>query len=187
MEKFPWQLIPDWLNKNEALFWKEKLYENLSWEQPKVKLYGKYYLVPRKTIFLGGENVSYSYSGVTHRANGWPDWFKPLLNKVCEVSQNNYNGCLLNLYRDGKDRMGWHSDNEKELNPNNPISSLSLGSSRDFFLKHRHLNIKEVLCLSNGDLLVMKPACQKYWIHSVPIRKKINSYRINLTFRSYIT
>lgn len=30
-----------------------------------------------------------------------------------EIAGSKFNSCLLNLYRDGKDHMSWHSDNEK--------------------------------------------------------------------------
>ncbi len=82
--------------------------------------------------------------------------------------------------------MGWHSDNEKELDPQKSIASLSLGSTRDFILKHKQKTLKEKLTLGNGDLLIMYPECQRDWIHSIPKRRKIIENRINLTFRTYI-
>ena len=82
--------------------------------------------------------------------------------------------------------MGWHADDEKELNPNQPISSLSFGSKRDFVIKHRNKLEKKIIPLDNGDLFIMYPPCQKEWNHSIPIRKKIKEPRINLTFRCYL-
>ena len=181
----PWKLLSGWMNQKEAKEWKEKLFENLKWEQPTVNVFGKNYLVPRKTIFMGDKNISYSYSGTSHKSTGWPDWFHPLLNEVCLVTKSNFNGCLINLYRNGNDRMGWHSDNEKELQADKPIASLSLGASRDFYLKHRYLPKKKFILLNDGDLLIMHPPCQEQWLHSIPIRKKILDFRINLTFRCY--
>ena len=185
MKDIPVELISSWMNPLEAENWKNKLFINLDWQQPKVKFYGKEYLVPRKTSFIGEKNISYSYSGVIHKSDGWPYWFYPLLKKVCFTCKSNFNGCLINLYRNGNDRMGWHSDNEKELDSSQPISSLSLGSSRDFHIKHRYLLKKEFICLKNGDLLIMKPPFQEDWVHSIPIRKKVIDLRINLTFRCY--
>ena len=136
MIETPWEFIPGWMQSNEADKWKKEIYRTLNWEQPKVKVYGKDYLVPRKTVFLGEKGIKYSYSGLIHKANGWPEWFYPLLVKVSIASNCNFNGCLVNLYRNGRDKMGWHSDNEKELNQSKPITSLSLGTSRDFYVKH---------------------------------------------------
>ena len=186
MLDLPCKLIPGWLNTLESEEWNLKLYKNLDWGQPEIKVYGKNFLVPRKTVFLGEKDISYTYSNFVHYSKLWPDWFYPLLEKVCFTSKCIFNGCLVNLYRDGRDRMGWHSDNEIELDASKPISSLSLGSSRDFDIKHRYLNKKERINLKNGDLLIMYPPFQSKWLHSIPVRKKIHDYRINLTFRSYL-
>ena len=184
-QSYPWELLPGWMNLEESIKWKNLLFRELEWNQPTVKVYGKNYSVPRKTVFIGEENLEYSYSGVRHIATIWPSWFYPLLDKVSITTQCHFNGCLINLYRNGNDRMGWHSDNEKELNPSKLIASLSLGSSRDFYFKNRKTLIKELINLKNGDLLLMYPPCQKEWLHSLPSRKNNNLYRINLTFRSY--
>ena len=185
MSDRPWQLFPGWMTKIETKEWKEKISTNLEWQQPNVKVFGKKYLIPRKTIFIGEKNISYSYSGITHQSIGWPNWFYPLLERVCLTSETTFNGCLLNLYRNGNDRMGWHADNEKELKYDKPIASLTLGAERDFSLKNCFLPIKENLLLQDGDLLIMKPPCQTEWLHSVPIRKRVLDSRINLTFRCY--
>ena len=185
MSDRPWKLFPGWICPIEAEEWKKKLNEKINWEQPLVKVFGKDHLIPRKTIFLGDMDIHYSYSGITHISEGWPTWFLPLLEKVSLKSGATFNGCLLNLYRNGNDRMGWHSDNERELIPDKPIASLSFGSSRDFCLKHRLLVDKETIVLKDGDLLIMYPPSQEQWKHSVPIRKKVSDFRINLTFRCY--
>ena len=186
MRDLPVDFISGWMQPVDTEKWKKKIVNNIEWTQPKVKVYGKEYFVPRKTCFIGDKNIRYSYSGFVHQSNGWPDWFYPLLEKVSFACQSNFNGCLINLYRNGSDRMGWHSDNEKELDPKQPISSLSLGATRDFCVKHREHLKKGLFTLKNGDLLIMKPSFQEYWLHSIPIRKKVIDYRINLTFRCYL-
>jgi len=184
--KYPWTFWDGWLNQDEAKAWKMILLEKVLWEEMTITVYGKKHLTPRLSAFLGEEGISYRYSGVVHRANGFPTWFLPLLNKVNTSSQIIFNGCLLHLYRDGIDCMGWHADDEKEIDPNSPISSLSLGAKRDFIFKNRRSLQKEILNLDNGDLLLMHPNCQKDWLHSLPVRKRINKPRINLTFRKFI-
>tara|TARA_Y100001968_G_scaffold332218_1_gene389539 strand:- start:2678 stop:3256 length:579 start_codon:yes stop_codon:yes gene_type:complete len=181
----PWKLLSNWIEPALAKNWKEKIHNKLSWQQPVVRVFGKDHLVPRQTVFLGEEGIKYRYSGLTHSANGWPSWFYPLLKLIREESHINFNGCLINLYKDGSDRMGWHSDNEKEIDSSKPIYSLSLGVSREFYLKHRRLNIKHKLTLGDGDLLIMYPGCQEAWLHSVPKRTRVIDSRINLTFRYY--
>ncbi|AAP99846.1 MULTISPECIES: alpha-ketoglutarate-dependent dioxygenase AlkB family protein [Prochlorococcus] len=187
MDKLPFTLIRKWIKPISADKLTEVIIENIDWEQPTLKIYGKKHLVPRLTKFLGDSGIHYKYSGIEHIGKGWPGWFLPILKSVSDYCKVDYNGCLLNLYRNGDDCMGWHSDNEKELDHKKPISSLSLGASRDFFLKNRsNSSKKETLILRNGDLLIMDPSCQSNWIHSIPRRKRNQELRLNLTFRKYI-
>ncbi len=186
MQDYPWILFHSWLNSSQAFEWRDKILENIVWEQPNVRVFSHVYPVPRLTYFIAIKDKSYLYSGFKHVGKGWPEWIKPLLEKVNDASKIKFNGCLINLYRNGNDTMGWHADNEKELDPDQPIASLSLGISRDFFFKHKTKKLRETLLLGNGDLLIMHPTCQKNWLHSLPARKKVKEPRINLTFRCYI-
>ena len=181
----PWTYLPSWMNVSDCEYWNNQIKDNLIWEQPIAQVYGKSHIVPRLTTFLAEKTINYKYSGIEHSGNGWPEWFYPLLEMVRSVGQARFNGCLLNLYRNGNDRMGWHSDNEPVLEFLKPIASLSLGATRQFCLKDRRNKVKEVLSLKTGDLLIMHPKCQKEWMHSVPARKRVLKQRINLTFRCY--
>ncbi len=177
--------IPGWLNESKANLFLNKLLKNISWDQPKVSVYGKTFLVPRFTSFLANKKIIYSYSGVNHIGEGFPSWFIPLLINVQEYCDTKFNGCLINLYRNGNDCMGWHADNERELDHGACIASLSLGVRRDFLLKNKISSKKSILSLGNGDLLIMNPGCQEDWIHSIPKRRRVKELRINLTFRKY--
>ncbi|WP_269623096.1 alpha-ketoglutarate-dependent dioxygenase AlkB family protein [Prochlorococcus marinus] len=185
MNKVPFSKTQDWLCSRKANQLTHLLLEKLEWEQPKIKIYGKEYFVPRLTTFLADRGISYSYSGIKHIGKDWPNWFTPLLEKIQGYCKTEYNGCLINLYRNGNDCMGWHADNEEELDNQKSIASLSLGSTRDFLLSNRINKEKKSFSLSNGDLFIMEPECQFEWIHSIPRRKKVKDLRINLTFRCY--
>ena len=181
-----WSLHKGWLKVDEASQWKRLLEQQLRWQQPVVQVYGKRHPVPRMTLFLADEGIQYRYSGAVHTGIGWPEWFKPLLDQVNEACETDFNGCLLNLYRHGDDRMGWHADDEPEIDQRAPIASLSIGATRDFQLRHRSIApLKISLPLADGDLLVMHPGCQSRWMHSVPQRRKVQTPRINLTFRRF--
>ncbi len=182
----PWELISGWMNPSEAEVWMNVINVNVKWSQPLACVYGRNYLLPRLTSFLAHKGISYKYSGVIHEADGFPLWFLPLLEHINNATGSEFNGCLLNLYRNGLDRMGWHSDNEPELDSIHAIASLSLGEERDLLFKHRSLPFRDSLSLKNGDLLLMKPKCQKDWIHSLPSRKRVSNPRLNLTFRRYL-
>jgi alkylated DNA repair dioxygenase AlkB len=98
--------------------------------------------------------------------------------------QVDFNSVLANLYRDGRDSMGWHSDDEPELGSQPAIGSLSLGATRRFVLKHRNdPSRKLVLELPHGSLLVMRGATQANYRHALPRTSRPVGPRINLTFR----
>ncbi|MEB3157878.1 MAG: alpha-ketoglutarate-dependent dioxygenase AlkB [Synechococcus sp.] len=187
MAGLPWRLHKTWLSAPEAFHWRGLCRDQLAWEQPEVLVYGRRYSTPRLAAFLAETGVSYRYSGVVHHGSGWPHWFHPLLtlvNTQCGVA---FNGCLLNYYRTGQDRMGWHADDEPEIDPAMPIASLSLGATRTFQLKERQGGGRHSLELADGDLLVMVPPCQREWLHGLPVRQRVTTPRINLTFRVFRT
>lgn len=181
-----WNHHVGWMEPETASLWFTRCQEHILWEQPQVRVYGKYHLVPRLTAFMADLSVSYRYSGVIHRGQGWPEWFIPLLQLVNEGCGARFNGCLFNLYRDGDDRMGWHSDDEPEIDTSYPIASLSFGATRALQFRHRVSSNREELALADGDLLVMEPGCQKLWMHALPVRRKTRTTRLNLTFRVFL-
>jgi alkylated DNA repair dioxygenase AlkB len=103
---------------------------------------------------------------------------------VRELSGAEFNAVLLNLYRDGRDGMGWHADDEPELGRNPVIASVSLGATRRFCLRHRRRrDLKLDLPLPHGSLLLMAGATQHHWLHALPKTQRPVGERINLTFR----
>jgi alkylated DNA repair dioxygenase AlkB len=97
-----------------------------------------------------------------------------------------YNSCLLNLYHNGSEGMAWHSDGEKDLKKDGAIASLSFGAERKFAFKHKAMGNRVDVLLEHGSLLVMKGTTQRFWLHRLPPTKKINSSRVNLTFRTIV-
>ena len=101
-----------------------------------------------------------------------------------KVTGETYNFTLVNYYASGTDSISYHSDSESFLGHNPCIASLSLGSSRDFLLRHVNKNIKadEKFILKDGDMIVMRGGTQANWMHSIPKRVGVGG-RLNLTFR----
>ena len=97
-----------------------------------------------------------------------------------------YNACLLNLYHDGNEGMGWHADNEKEIMADSSIASVSIGATRNFLFKHKQNGVKYSILLESGSLLEMKGPIQRHWLHSLPKSSKVKEARINLTFRQMV-
>lgn len=162
----------------------EEEVEYFSGELSTVKLHGKSHNVPRKQSAYGDYGLVYKYSGVTYPAKPWTKTLSYLRKLVEDKSGYSFNFVLVNRYKDGDDRMGFHKDDEKDLIKEYPIASLSFGAERDFIFKHKDSDVDNVkLVLTDGMLLLMKHPTNSIWLHGLPKRKKCIFPRINLTFR----
>ena len=161
----------------------EELLNNINWENERVVMFGKEIITKRKVAFYSDESIVYTYAGKTKIGLPWKDPLILLKNIIESKTKEKYNACLLNLYHNGEEAMGWHSDNEKEIVANSSIASLSIGASRKFSFKHKVTKETISIQLENGSLLEMKGTIQSHWLHALPKSKKITESRINLTFR----
>ncbi|HLO52036.1 MAG TPA: alpha-ketoglutarate-dependent dioxygenase AlkB [Kamptonema sp.] len=160
----------------------DSLLTQIEWKQEPIKIFGKSVLQPRLTAYYGER--AYTYSGVMMQPLPWNIPLLQIKEKIEPLVNTKFNGVLLNLYRDGRDYMGWHSDDEKDLAEGSVIASLSFGETRRFILRRRdNHQIKVELSLSHGDFLIMGGDTQKFWQHQVPKTTKSTQPRINLTFR----
>lgn len=174
------------LNAKEAVFYFQTLLDTIDWQNDKAIIFGKEIITKRKVAWYGDKNFSYTYSKIEKFALPWTKELLELKTLVEKISGENFNSCLLNLYHNGEEGMAWHSDAEKDLKKNGAIASLSLGAERKFSFKHKTNGYTKSLRLENGSLLVMKGQTQSHWLHSLPKEKKVNTPRINLTFRSIV-
>jgi alkylated DNA repair dioxygenase AlkB len=94
-----------------------------------------------------------------------------------------FNSVLVNLYRDGKDSVSWHSDNEAVNGREPTIASVSLGATRRFDLRHKATKETVRADLEDGSLLVMSGLSQHCWVHQIAKTANAVGPRINLTFR----
>ena len=160
------------------------LRQGIAWRQEEIMIFGQRRLVPRLVAWHGDPGADYRYSGVLHQPAPWTPDLQRIRSAVEELSDWRFNSVLLNLYRDGRDGMGWHSDDEPELGAEPVIASVSLGATRRFCMRHRKRR-KEVhsIDLEHGSLLLMQGSTQHQWLHSVPKTTRPVGERINLTFR----
>ena len=168
----------------EADHFLKVLSTDIAWEHDEVMMFGKKITTKRKVAWYGDKRFDYTYSHVKKSALPWTAVLKAIKDKVEQASGETYNSCLLNLYHNGEEGMGWHTDNEKELKKEGAIASVSFGAVRKFAFKHKETQEKVELTLDNGSLLVMKGTTQSHWLHRLPPSKKITVPRINLTFRT---
>jgi alkylated DNA repair dioxygenase AlkB len=172
------------LDKIQCDFYYLKLLENINWKNDEAIIFGKKIIAKRKVAWYGESEYSYTYSKVTKTANIFTKELVELKEIIEKESGETYNSCLLNLYHSGDEGMGYHSDGEKMLKKNGAIASLSLGAERKFSFKHKENKQRIDILLERGSLLVMKKETQTNWLHRLPPTKKVNSPRINLTFRT---
>lgn len=170
----------------EANQYLDLLMQNILWKNDEVILFGKHIVTKRKTAWYGDSDYLYTYSNITKQALPWTKELSDLKQMVEEFAGVKFNSCLLNLYHNGNEGMGWHSDDEKSLGKDNTIASLSFGAERKFLLKHKQTKQIISLVLEHGSLLIMKDATQRNWLHSLPKSKNIVQPRINLTFRTIV-
>jgi alkylated DNA repair dioxygenase AlkB len=157
----------------------------LSDEESAIVMMGKKINIPRKQCGYGDEGTSYKFSGVKVEGKTWSD--VPILNTIKEYIHEKLkipvNFVLVNFYQNGDNYIGYHCDDEKDLDGKYPIVSLSLGEERDFLLKNKITGKTHKQVLHDNSCLLMIPPCQQLYKHSLPKRKKVIKPRINLTFR----
>ena len=167
---------------------RDALIEQTPWRQDRIKLFGKVHDQPRLTAWYGDPGTAYTYSGLTLEPLPWTPLLTSLRARVEALSQVTFNSVLLNYYRDNRDAMGMHADDEPELGERPVIASLSLGATRTLVFRHRTRgNLAPVkLPLASGSLLLMRGTTQSHWKHGINRSARRCGPRINLTFRRVV-
>lgn len=162
------------------------LRQETPWRQHVITLYGRSIASPRLSAWYGDPGAVYSYSGLRLEPLPWTPTLCGVRERVEALASARFNSVLLNLYRDGQDSMGWHSDDEPELGRNPVIASVSFGAARRFLLQHKKRRLRVELLLEDGDVLVLGGTTQHCWRHHVPKTRQPVGSRINLTFRAIL-
>jgi alkylated DNA repair dioxygenase AlkB len=189
-DHFPAELLdyrPLFFHKSESQTYFEHLTHTIQWKQEELRIYGRMVKTPRLTAWYGDAGAAYTYSGVRFEGLPWTAELLEIKQKVETAFGAKFNSVLLNLYRDGRDSMGWHSDDEQELGLNPVIASVNLGQERRFdFRRRENHTLKHSVMLGNGSVLLMKGDIQHRWQHQIAKTAKPIGMRINLTFRKIV-
>ncbi len=178
------ELEPGFIPPDECEGLAAAIRHEVPWETHVIRIFGREIPSPRLSCWIGDPEAAYVYSGTRFEPHPWTPTLVALRGRVEAASGARYNSVLANRYRDGRDSMGFHADDEPELGPEPVIASLSLGARRRFVLKHRKRKRETLeLALGDGDLLVMRGATQRHWNHALPKTARPVGERINLTFR----
>jgi alkylated DNA repair dioxygenase AlkB len=192
-----WQHLPladadiryaeNWLSRAEADALFERLLHDISWERHRLSMFGREVDSPRLSCWIGDPGAIYTYSRTRFEPHPWPSSLLSLRGRIESFCGARFNSVLANLYRDGQDSMGWHSDDEPELGLHPVIASVSLGAERRFRLRRKLPRGRRAtplgLPLAHGSLLCMAGDTQRHYQHEVPKVIGVSGPRINLTFR----
>jgi len=159
------------------------LQQDIAWQQERLFIYGRWLDVPRLMAWYGDPEARYRYSHVEHHPLPWLDILQTLREDMTRLCNHDFNSVLANLYRNGRDSMGCHADNEKELGDQPLIASLSLGDTRLLRFRHPRSGHRLDIELAHGDVLIMAGELQRHWRHELPKTRRHKQARINLTFR----
>ncbi|UGB37552.1 alpha-ketoglutarate-dependent dioxygenase AlkB family protein [Frateuria soli] len=178
-------LWTDWLSRAEADALLAELLETVPWETHVIRMFGREVASPRLSCWIGDPGASYVYSRTRFDPHPWPSALAALRPRMEQACGSAFNSVLANLYRDGNDAMGWHSDDETELGPAPVIASLSLGAPRRFVFRPKapRGSVALELALPHGSLLRMAGETQRLYQHALPRMARVEAPRINLTFR----
>ncbi|RXR02762.1 alpha-ketoglutarate-dependent dioxygenase AlkB family protein [Pseudoxanthomonas composti] len=177
-------LVHPWLlpAQGDAVF--AALMADIPWETHRIRMFGKWVDSPRLSCWIGDPQATYRYSGADFAPHPWLPVLAEMRQRLQQELGVPFNSVLANRYRDGRDAMGWHSDDEPELGPEPVIASVSLGATRRFVLRRRDDHaVKQAFLLEPGSLLVMRGRSQFEWQHALPRTARPVGERINLTFR----
>jgi alkylated DNA repair dioxygenase AlkB len=175
---------PHFFHPNESDRFFSALCTEIQWRQETIQIFGKPTPLPRLTAWYGDEGKSYTYSGIEQHPEPWTPALGIIKARIEQVAEVQFNSVLLNFYRNGKDSVSWHSDDEPELGRNPIIGSVSFGGTRRFCFKHkRNKEHKAEIALAHGSFLLMRGETQHHWLHQIPKTSKFVAPRINLTFR----
>ncbi|MEN5207862.1 alpha-ketoglutarate-dependent dioxygenase AlkB [Stenotrophomonas terrae] len=178
------QHLPGWLPAAQADALLLALHTQVAWEIHRIRMFGRWLDSPRLSCWMGDADAHYRYSGADFIPHPWVPAVNELRERLQQACDARFNSVLLNRYRDGRDSMGWHSDDEPELGPTPLIASLSLGAERRFLLRRRDDPARKLeYRLGHGDLLLMRGDCQRDYQHALPKTARVAGERINLTFR----
>ena len=166
---------------------RDALLREIPWETHRIKLFGREVDSPRLSCWIGDKGTEYTYSRTRFAPRAWTPTLSTIRETLASRFDLRFNSVLANLYRNGRDSMGWHSDDEPELGQEPVIASLSFGAPRKF--RFRSKETREVagsIELAHGSLLVMAGATQRLYQHDLPRSARLDDARINLTFREIL-
>ena len=169
----------------------EELWNQRPTDESYVRMYGKKIAIPRRQQAYG---QSYAFSGTENKAIPVTPLIQRYMDLANQMEESQdpfknggavFNMAFLNWYQDGKEYIGYHSDDEKMIIQGSSIYCFSFGAERDFLLKDKSSGEVKSVVLEDNSLIVMGGDCQKTHKHSIPKRSKVRGPRVSITLRKF--
>jgi len=178
--------FPGFIASGEQSTLLHSLWESCAWKQEYIQLAGKEIPIPRLSAWYGSPQNTYTYSGISMSPNPYFTVLHELQDRVNLFCESRFDAVLANAYRDERDSVGWHADDEPELGDAPKIAALSFGETRDFCVRPKDKSSRSLrFSLAPGSLLFMNSGFQADWDHCLPKSPLKKRLRISLTFRRY--
>lgn len=155
-----------WLRGGDELL--DELVRDLPWRHGRRLMWGNWVDEPRLT------------TGV--RLGGAAPLLRTMASALSTLYATPFDACWCNYYRDGRDSVAWHADQEGKVRRDPLVAIVSLGGPRSFALRPMAGGASRCLTLHSGDLLVMGGATQHHWQHAIP-KCAHAAPRLSVTFR----
>lgn len=182
-------LIEGFLGREETSNLFDFLFNNIDWKEELTVDDGSKVKIKRKMSYVYEKEIDYKYARLSFRGETWNEKLAELRDKLNNSGNTfvKFNSVLLNLYKNGKDEIKWHSDKEKELGENAVIACINLGATRKFWFREKGPDKEPFfITVKDGDLLIMDAGCQEEYLHAILKESEVTEPRISLTFRNVI-
>lgn len=155
---------------------------------PQVQVFGQQCHQHRNVGFFSDSSTGYKYSGQVASSKPLTPNLAELLSQVNTIFGAEYNGILVNKYKNGSDYISAHSDDERDLDSKCGVVSVSVGATRTFRIRDKSTRgIVLDIPLHDCDIMCMSGNFQREYTHEVPMQKRITECRYSFTFRKHST
>ena len=165
---------PDYLNPEEI----KELYDFLKNES----------YTPEGDRGVAKYGVHYKYMGSKAKTNPLPPTLKKLMDKINMEhvdKDHQMNSCLVNRYDHNTDELPVHSDNERSIDPNSKIYTVSIGAARTIIFKKNSTGVESKLKCASGSLYTMSRKSQNFFKHRMDKEEDAeDKIRFSITFRA---
>ena len=174
--------IPGYIDSATADREFTRMWETLDWERRDD--------APRREYWQNNYDLPYTYGrGAgerTYACKPWDEFVFATMERINKEFGYRLDCCFMNGYGDKRDALGYHADDSPEMDPSEPVMSLSLGGERDIEYRDNERTFAKRVRLGHGSLFIMPPHFQQSYQHRIPKAGYEVPPRISLTYRGMI-